>query len=91
MANQATITTYYQYGNVNYNGVSIDRYDTLREAEEACIASMKRQKEGGYNVSDQAIIRVDWMKVYNDCGTVMEQTTKKTLEIIDKSNAEEDK
>lgn len=90
MTNKATINTYYQYGNVNYNGVSIDRYDTLREAEEACIASMKRQKESGYAVSDQAIIEVVWTKVYNDNETRMEQTTKRTLEIIDKSNAEEE-
>lgn len=90
MTNKATITTYYQYGNVNYNGVSVDRYNSLREAEEACIASMKRQKEGGYNVSDQAIIEVVWTNVYNDNETVMEQTTKRTLEIIDKSNAEDE-
>jgi hypothetical protein len=81
--------TYYTYGNADYNGLSADRFDTKEEAERDCIDRMKERKEAGFTVSDQAIIRVEWITIRDEFTTLKAQETKTTIETINKHYVED--
>lgn len=86
---KGNITTYYLYGNTNYNGYSSDRFDTIEDAREACIDSMKETKEKGFTVSNKAIIRVEHIIISDEFAVLKKQETWTTVETINKHYVEE--
>lgn len=82
---KGTHNTSYTFGERSFNGWSSYTYDTAQEAESAAIESMKEKKRKGYTVTDQAVIRTDSVKIMDEFGCIMEQTTRTCVSVILKS------
>lgn len=82
------MNTYYTHGEVDYNGLSIHKYEDQESAVEGCIDRMKRAKAQGYTVTDQAIIRVDTHTIRDEFYVLLTQETRTTVEIVNRNCAE---
>lgn len=87
---KANVTTYYTHGELNYNGVSVERFDTLEEAERECIEVMKRLYSNGYSLNDRAIIRVDSLCIADEFMTIKTEHTMTTVLVVNKHCVEEE-
>lgn len=85
----AITNTTYTFGERSFNGWSCYIFETPEEAKAAAIESMKEKKAKGYTVTDQAIIRTDFLKVSDEFGCITEQTTRTCVEVILKSYVDE--
>ena len=86
---KANTSTTFTYGDTNFYYISDERYATVEVAMTACIESMKRRHAHGFTVTNQAIIRVDYVKIFDELMVISEQTTKTVIETVDKHYVEE--
>ena len=86
---QATTNTTFTFGERSFNGWSVYIFETAEDAKQAAIESMKEKKAKGHVVTDQAIIRTDFVKITDEFGCIMEQTTRTCVEVILKSYVDE--
>lgn len=82
-------TTNFTYGDSKFSWTSADRFETAEEARTACIESMKEDHSHGFTVTDRVIIRNDYVKIFDEFMVISEQTTRTSIEIINKHCVEE--
>lgn len=81
--------TCFTYGDTRFSWTSADRFETAEEARIACIQSMKEDHSNGFTVTDHVIIRNDHVKIFDELMVISEQTTRTSIEIINKHCAKE--
>ena len=86
---KANTTTNFTYGDTRFSWTSADRFETAEEARTACIESMKEEHSKGFTVTDRVIIRLDYVRIFDEFMVISEQKTKTSVEIINKHCAEE--
>lgn len=86
---KANTTTKFTYGDTRFYWTSGNSFETPEEARTACIESMKEEHSKGFAVTDRAIIRIDHVRIFDEFMVISEQTTKTSIEIINKHYVKE--
>ena len=86
---KANTHTYFTYCDSKFAWTCGDKFETAEEASTACIESMKEEHSKGFKVQDRVIVRIDWIRIFDELIVISEQCTKTTVEIINKNCAEE--